>query len=229
MRAVLLLHGAGGSVRATFDPTGWRAALAAAGRNVIAIDLPGHGPSPQPRDPAAYADLASQIAPHIPAEGCDAIGFSLGAKLVLELAARRPQMFGRIVLGGLGDNLFAPERVGEAVAAALEHGPGADTPPPVLAFLAQYDPGPGDPLALAAVMRRPPNPIIAAGRLASVRHPILVVNGASDPVATPDTRLRGELPAARFVELPGIGHFDLPHAAAFQALALTFLARGDIK
>ena len=69
--------------------TGVSALLEDAGRTVIGVDLLGHGDAPKPHDPAAYADLTERLVDALPAEGAvDAVGFSLGARTLLELATR---------------------------------------------------------------------------------------------------------------------------------------------
>jgi pimeloyl-ACP methyl ester carboxylesterase len=226
-RPVVLLHGCGGSFESAFETTGWLEALRAAGRTPVKIHLPGHGVIPAPHDPAYYADLAGLVMKELPAEPFDAIGFSLGAKILLEIALRAPTNVGRMVLGGVGDNVFAPERIAEAAALALEHGPTADTPPPVLAFLKTWEPDRNDPLAVAAVLRRPPNPVFTPERLEGIVQPLLVVNGTADPVAREASRLFASLPQAHQIALGGVGHFDLTAQAAFIAESMRFLERAD--
>lgn len=165
--------------------------------------------------------MAGSLASELP-EVCDLVGFSLGAKLALKIASRRPKQVRRMVLGGIGDNALAPESVGEAAAHALEQGFGDDAPPPVRAFLATWDPELNDPLAIAAVLRRPPNPVFRTSGLAAIRTPLLVVNGSDDFVATMGTRLFEALRVEQ-VLLPDTGHFDLTAQPAFRDLAIGFL------
>ena len=77
---VVLVHGWGGSFAATWQRSGFTDLLADAGREVIGIDLLGHGTAPKPHDPEAYDDLTAprrRGAPG-PARRCD------------RLLARRP-------------------------------------------------------------------------------------------------------------------------------------------
>jgi pimeloyl-ACP methyl ester carboxylesterase len=217
------LHGCGGSFGSTFVKTGWLDALRAAGREPFAVHLPAHGVIPAPHEPAHYADLAGLLLPSLPRGPFDAIGFSLGAKLLLELTLRIPDRIGRAVLGGVGDNVFAPESIGEAAARALESGPAADTPPPVLAFLRTWEPQRNDALAVAAVLRRPPNPVFTPARLAQISHPLLIVNGTDDPVGRASSGLLGSLTRATLKQIEGVGHFDLPAQPAFIRHAIDFL------
>jgi pimeloyl-ACP methyl ester carboxylesterase len=198
-----------------------------AGLMVHAPDLPGHGRANPSHDPAAYADLAGSLSAVLPAGQFEAVGFSLGAKLVLELALRLPGRLARAVLGGIGDNLFAPERVASAAATALESGVDATTPLPVQVFLREWDPLRNDAKAIAAVLRRPPNPVFTLQRLRAATLPLRVINGAADPVAAQSLDLAAALPQAGFAVLPGVGHFDLPRSTEFRRLGVQFLCAPD--
>jgi pimeloyl-ACP methyl ester carboxylesterase len=222
-RPVVLLHGCGGSRESTFESTGWLSALSAAGRTARALHLPGHGTHSAAHDPASYADLAGSVMRDVTAGAFDAIGFSLGAKLLLEIAIRAPERIGRLVLGGIGDNVFAPESIAEAAATALERGPTADTPPPVLALLRTWEPERNDPLAIAAVLRRPANPVFTEDRLRRIGSPVLIVNGDADPVAQLGDRLVSSLAHVTCVTLPGVDHLGLPAQPAFIRHAVEFL------
>jgi pimeloyl-ACP methyl ester carboxylesterase len=227
-RPVVLLHGCGGSREATFDATGWTSALAAAGRRAIALHLPGHGAHSASREPASYADLAGLVMQQLPSGAFDAVGFSLGAKLLLEIAIRAPDRIGRMVLGGIGDNVFAPESIGDAAAHALENGLTPDTPAPVRRFLETFEPERNDALAIAAVLRRPPNPAFTEERLRGIRTPVLIVNGTDDPVASLGQRLISSLGNVATITLPDVDHLGLPAQAAFLAHGIDFLTTDAI-
>ncbi|MBK9178103.1 MAG: alpha/beta fold hydrolase [Acidimicrobiales bacterium] len=218
---VVLVHGFGGSFATTWQGPGWDALLVDAGRRVIGVDLLGHGSAPRPHDPAAYVDLGARVRAALPAEGkVDAIGFSLGARTLLEVATSLPERFERLVVAGVGDNLFQDVDV-EPVARAVEGG--GDAGDPQLARLfAQYAGAPGnDPAALAACLRRPVGPLDPAA-LAVVTCPVLVVLGERD-FAGPAGPLVAALPDARLVTLPRVDHFATPEAFGFIDAALGFL------
>jgi pimeloyl-ACP methyl ester carboxylesterase len=219
---VVLLHGCGSSPEQAFIRTGWLDAFAAAGRDALAPHLPGHGRGDLSHDPADYADLSAALLPRLPDGPLDLVGFSLGAKLALDIAVRWPQRVRRMVLGGIGDNAFAPETVGEAAASALEHGPGPATPPGVHAFLETWDPALNDPLSVAAVLRRPANPLLREDDIAAIRVPVSVINGEHDFVMSMGTRLFTALGSAPLV-LPDVGHFDLTEQPQFRDIAVRFL------
>ncbi len=91
-----LLHGVTSS-RVTW----WRVgpALAAAGWDVTAVDLAGHGEGP--RLPAEQADLGTLVeaaVPLLPAGLTMLVGHSLGAIVALSIAARHPDVAGGLVL-----------------------------------------------------------------------------------------------------------------------------------
>ena len=86
-KPLLLVHGLGGSCRSwdTISPS-----LAQA-REVIALDLPGHGRTPEEADSGTFEGLARSLNDWLSAEGLagvDMVGSSMGARLVLEMARR---------------------------------------------------------------------------------------------------------------------------------------------
>ncbi|HEX8803177.1 MAG TPA: alpha/beta fold hydrolase, partial [Acidimicrobiales bacterium] len=85
--AVLLLHGFATSAARTWGENGWIDLLHDVGRTVLAPDLLGHGTAPKPHDPEAYRDLAGPVLATLPDEPVDAVGFSLGARTLLQMAA----------------------------------------------------------------------------------------------------------------------------------------------
>jgi pimeloyl-ACP methyl ester carboxylesterase len=216
---VLLLHGFATSAARTWGENGWLDLLADTGRTVIAPDLLGHGTAPKPHDPAAYADLRAGVAEVLPARPVDAIGFSLGARTLLELASERPERFRRLVVSGVGANLF--RRDGSDVIARALRGEG-DTANPVARYFAGLAGHPdADPLALAALMEAGGRPI-TAGDLASVTTPTLVVLGENDFAGPPDPLVEA-LPDARLVVLPRTDHFATPKSFKFMDAALGFI------
>ena len=94
-RPLLLVHGIGGSWRS------WNTIIEAlaAERDVIAVDLPGHGESPRLPGLNSIGTLADALTSFLTRHdllGVDAVGSSMGARLVLELA-RRGGVLGAVV------------------------------------------------------------------------------------------------------------------------------------
>ena len=86
-KPLLLIHGIGGSWR-TWDPI---INGLAAHREVISIDLPGHGQTPALSGENSIYTLADAIVAWLEDQqliGIDCVGSSMGARLVLELARR---------------------------------------------------------------------------------------------------------------------------------------------
>ena len=173
---VLLVHGWGGSFVTTWQQSGFTALLADAGRSVIGVDLLGHGTAPKPHDSDAYADLTERVFEAMPADGAvDAVGFSLGAMTLLRAATAAPHRFGRLVLAGIGRNVFDddPDQMQRLAAAVEAAGSGsaanADHDQRARMF-AQYAARPeNDAVALAAVLRHRARRLTEAdlGRVAS--------------------------------------------------------------
>lgn len=97
---VLLLHGWGASIYMWRE---WFAPLAAAGRRVIAVDLPGHGLSDKPDDPAVYrlSGLLAAVREVMELEGlrgADVIAQSMGGTIAIELARVDAERVKRLVL-----------------------------------------------------------------------------------------------------------------------------------
>ena len=219
---VLLVHGFASSFDRNWAEHGWPDLLAEAGRRVIDLDLPGHGRADKPHDPEAYRDMHRAVAAALPAEGrVDAVGFSLGAALLLAVAAAAPERFGRIVVAGVGANLFRSADP-EPAALAVLSGRAADDAPAAAQAFARFASAPGnDPEALAACLRRPVTPLTPEV-LAGVTCPVLVILGERD-FAGPADPLVEALPDARLVTLPGADHFGTPKDFRFLDHALRFL------
>lgn len=233
MPPVLFVHGWGGSFETTWRRPGITDLVADLGREVIGVDLLGHGDAPKPHDPASYADLTGRVADAIdaatPATGTphqvDAVGFSLGALTLLRAAIGRPGRFRRLVLAGIGRNVFDRDdeqhrRIVEAVTAVAEgRDPGQHQVGRLFAGYARLPHN--DAAALAAVLRRNAAPITPAD-LASVTCPTLVCVGEDDPVGPADA-LVDALPDATGVRLRRTDHFATPESFAFLDAMLEFV------
>ena len=210
---VLLLHGFTGSVESTWAPTGIIELLTDAGREVIAWDLPGHGSAEKHHDPAAYADMEKELVARLPEGSVDGVGFSMGARTLLCMAAIAPDKFGKLVVSGVGRNLFErDEEQAERIAKGVQ-GEADDDDAHAQTF-ARYAAEPDqDGVALAAFMRRKHHPL-GENEFAQITHPVRVVLGTED-FAGPADPLLNALTDATYTELRGCDHFATPKNFGF--------------
>ena len=219
---VVLLHGFTGSVRSTWKPTGLMDLLADFGRECIAVDLPGHGTSEhKSHDPNDYADLEAKLLASLPEGPLDGVGFSAGARILLVMAALEPARWGRLVVAGVGNNLFERDTGrGERIARGIA-GEATDDDPMAQAF-GRYASEPGqDAGAMAAFMLRRHAPLVP-GELAQITAPTAVVLGTED-FAGPADPLVDALPDATLFSLRGVDHFATPKDFGFIDAVLSHL------
>jgi pimeloyl-ACP methyl ester carboxylesterase len=219
---VVLLHGFATSSARTWWENGWLDLLSDAGRETVPIDILGHGKAEKPHDPAAYADLEGYVAERLPEGRVDAVGFSLGARLLLGVAIARPERFRRIVTLGVGRNLF--ERSGsDVVAEAIKAGDAPDNP--AADYFARLAAHPeNDREALIACLQAPMR-LLTAEDLSRVTASVLVCIGERD-FCGPGDPLVEALPYSSLVVLPRTDHFSTPKDFMAMDAALKFLEDG---
>ncbi|MFC8709282.1 alpha/beta fold hydrolase [Streptomyces sp. NPDC057197] len=224
---VLLLHGFGSDGDRDWVATGTVRALTDAGRTVLVPDLPGHGDSPAPSAAAeagapALAAALLTVLDEAGATAFDAVGYSLGARLLWELAGAAPDRLRRAVLGGL-----SPAEPFEAVDVRALHRAVADgTEPadPFTAMIAGMVRAHGDRAAALALcvegLRGTP---FAPRGWAGATPPVFVV-GADDVMTRGIERIVAGIEGAELTTVPG-GHQDALADAAFRRTVLEVLAR----
>jgi len=118
---LVLLHGAMGTIDSCF--ANLLPALAAA-RQVVAVELQGHGHTADVDRPLSYQQMAADTAVLLEALGigtADLVGYSMGGAVALELAMRHPALVRRVVYAGgtsyRRDGLY-PEMLEEPESAA---------------------------------------------------------------------------------------------------------------
>lgn len=227
-------------------------ALAAAGRRAIAVDLPGHGLSDKPRSPDAYTSRAvvsqiTRLLDELALDRVDLVGHSLGGSIVLDVALADPDRVGRLVLAaptGLVnvrmrlvarcaappvDGALAAHIVLRPFVVAVLRGVAANQRAITPALVDEYWAPSADPgyyVATRTLLRVFDWSPIPPARLASFRHPMLVLLGARDPLLPGAHRAaRSLFPHATVEELPRTGHlvFDERSAEACDA-TIRFLA-----
>src|SRR3546814_19976594 len=110
--------------------------------------------------------MESLVADQLPAEPVDAIGFSLGARVLLTLATDAPERFDRLVLTGVGANLLRSDP-SDLILKAIE-GEG-DPANPVVQYFAGLASHPDvDREALSACLRST-RPLLTPACLAKIR------------------------------------------------------------
>ena len=94
--------------------------LADAGRQVVEVDLLGHGQSPRPVDPEAYDEVEELVLDALPTDRpVDAVGFSAGAMVLVRLRggtcrALRPAGPSRASVTTRSGGVVRPSIVGRA-------------------------------------------------------------------------------------------------------------------
>lgn len=231
---VILVHGFAASLAENWAKAGWMHMLQRANRRVVAIDLRGHGRSATSHRPEDYslglmADDVLGVVEHLQIKKPDLIGFSLGARVVLDLLRRRGDRFLLGVLCGVGDVLINPPAVRdpEAFAKAMEAPSAADVSDDMARRFRMFAEGQGqDLLELAACSRG----LAASGAgwtremLAPVKNEMLVVAGSGDELAGSPEALAALFPNAKGKRIPGCGHMDCLTQPMFKAAVMDFLA-----
>jgi pimeloyl-ACP methyl ester carboxylesterase len=231
---VILVHGFAASTQENWVKAGWVQMLTRAGRRVVAIDLVGHGQSAKPHAPVAYslgrmADDVLAVVEHLGVKKPDLIGFSLGARVVLELLRRRGDRFLLGVLCGVGETLITPreERDPAMLAAAME-APSAEALGDDMArrFRLFAEAQGQDLKALAACARGLGANLTPWSRamLAEIKNEMLIVAGAGDDLAGPPEPLAAAFPNAKAKRIPGCGHMDCLTQPMLKAAVMDFLA-----
>ncbi len=187
--------------------------LADAGREVIAWDMPGHGTAEKHHDPADYADMEQKLVGRLVSEvgegrQVDGVGFSMGARTLLCMTAIAPECFRRLVVAGVGRNLF--ERDEESAERIIRGITGeADDSDVHAQTFARYAAEPDqDGQALAAFMKRKHHPL-GEKQFAVITHPVRVVLGTED-FAGPADPLLEALANSSYTELANCDHFATP-------------------
>lgn len=236
-RPILLIHGFASSVAMNWDATGWLSALNAAGRHVIAVDLPGHGSSAAPDDLDSYtpsrirADLlqiatdygARPLRDDDPGSGLDVVGYSLGSRLAWEFGATQGELVHKMVLGGLSS--ADPLAAFDLVAAQQFLADGsviADESTASLLRMAQLVPSNNIFALLSlvqAIKSEPFDPAEAVPRM-----PILLIAGDADERASGLESLATLSGNASIHLIPGRNHTNAITSRDFKTAAINFLA-----
>lgn len=230
---VVLVHGFATNRTENWRRLGWYGAFERKGYRTVALDLRGHGESDKPHDPDAYgrdallADILG-LMDHLDLGRVDLMGYSMGARLSLQMAIRHPEQVGNLIVGGIGGRMFSgPEPGAAAPTMTMAQAMEADDPqtiadPTMKGFRLFAEQQGEDRLALAAFTRGR-GAAIERDDLAALAMPVLVVAGSRDQMAGDPQALADLIPGAKAVTLPACDHFSaIPHAL-FKAAVFDFL------
>jgi pimeloyl-ACP methyl ester carboxylesterase len=221
---LVLLHGGLGTIHMLFGPL--LPALAQT-RQVIAVELQGHGHTADIDRPLSFERMADDVAALIEQLGierADIFGYSLGGGVALQTAIRRPQLVRKLVIVSApcqSDGWYPAARAGMAsvTAAVAKEWVGS----PMHQAYASVAPRPEDWPTLAdklgQLLRQEYDWSAATAR---IQAPALIVVGDADGVrpehAVDLFRLlggdkanggMGELPRSQLAVLPGTTHLDV--------------------
>jgi len=229
---VLLVHGFATSRAENWRRLGWYGAFERKNYRLVAFDLRGHGESEKPHDPAAYgrealvADIVG-LMDHLGLGRVDLMGYSMGARLSLQVAAAHPDRVANLIVGGIGGRMLQPPPTPAPGAMTMAEAMRAEDPEAITektlkGFRLFADQQGEDRLALAAFSQGR-GEATDAGELAAITAPTLVVAGSRDEMAGDPQALADAIPGAKAVTLPACDHFSaIPHAL-FKAAVFDFL------
>jgi pimeloyl-ACP methyl ester carboxylesterase len=237
---VLLIHGFTVSIDAQWEPV---LKPLAKDYKVIAFDCRGHGGSEKPHDPKKYGlemvKDAVRLLDHLHIEKAHAVGYSMGAGLALQVAARYPQRVRSVTLGGAGLPQPGREKLLTELAESLENGKGIG--PLVAALTPKGRPQPteeqiqqvnervlsrNDPKALAAVLRGQlgnKEMHLSAEQVRDIRVPVLALIGADDPLRVGVDALKEQHPATKVIVIDKTDHITAFRSPEFLSGLKEFL------
>lgn len=228
-RPIVLVHGFASDYRLNWVGTRWQETLTSAGFKVIGIDCRGHGHSDKPHDEAAYgvetmaADVI-RLLDEVGVENAAYLGYSMGARIGLEVILDHSTRISRAVLGGIG----AAGAIGRAKQIAQAFRMGEPTDDPIAQTFYKFASArPTNDLQALAACIVGLRPEAHPSRLARIRTPILVVVGDHDEIARGAPELIELIPSARLVTLANRDHMSAVPARDFKQAALEFLTADD--
>jgi len=225
---IVLVHGFASNKETNWVMPGWITTLRRDNRRVIALDNRGHGQSTKLYDPADYhtdimaGDVAALIE-HLGLPRADVMGYSLGSRISVVLAARRPELVRGLIVGGAGIRLVDNAGLRDEIADSLEMPSLADvTDPTGKRFRAFAEQTRSDLRALAACLRGS-RQAVRMEDLASIRAPALVAVGTKDDIAGSPHELAALMPSGRGLDIPDRDHMVAVGDKVFKAAAIEFL------
>jgi pimeloyl-ACP methyl ester carboxylesterase len=223
---LVAVHGFASDYRLNWVGTRWQEALTTAGFRIFGLDCRGHGLSDKPHDPAAYSiDIMAadvdRLLDHVNVASAGYLGYSMGARIGLQVVLDFPNRVQRAVLGGLGTAgaIDSSDAIAESF---LRREPTDDPVAKTFYRFASARPT-NDLEALAACIKglRPVNDPV---RLSAIHTPILIVVGDRDDLARGAPDLVELIPSSRLAIIPGRDHMGAVPAREFKQVAIEFLS-----
>jgi pimeloyl-ACP methyl ester carboxylesterase len=238
-RPLVLLHGGLGALE-MFGPN---LPALARGRQVIALDLQGHGRTAdidRPITMEALADDVAALIKHLGLPRADVMGYSMGGWVALQLGIRHPELVGKLVVvsAPLRRNAFYPDilvqqtHLGAAAAEAMK-------PTPMYQLYSKLAPRPQDwPRFLEKMGTSIRTDFDITRAVAGIKAPTLLVAGDADMFPPAHAvEAFGVLgggqrdggwdgagrPKNRLAILPGLTHYAICSDPALAATAIAFL------
>src|SRR5258706_12467558 len=222
---LVVVHGFASDYRLNWVGTRWQEALTTAGFRVIGLDCRGHGHSDKPHDSAAYAigimgrDV-TRLMDHLEVHSAGYLGYSMGARIGLQVVMDSQERVRRAVLGGIGAS--GSIRSAAAIAEAfLRDEPTED--PIAQSFYRFASARPANDLKALAACITGLQPRWERARLAAIETPILVVAGDRDELGPDAPELVEPIPSSRLVTIPGRDHMGAVPAPELKQAAIDFL------
>ena len=227
---IVLVHGFASSRVTNWRSPGWYGALTAAGRQVIALDVRGHGESSKPHRQGDYdeGELAQDVVrllDHLGHAKADVMGYSMGGFITMRLLHDAPERVRRAVIAGLGDNYYGRGVVeAEAIASGLRADDVATVTGAVpRQFRLFAEQGRNDLEALALCMTRP-RLVFSGAELRHLTVPVLIVVGEKDTITGPPDKLAEALPGAQTIIVPSRDHMTTVGDRVYKTAVLEFLS-----
>ncbi|MDT4955050.1 MAG: hypothetical protein QOJ02_3188 [Acidobacteriota bacterium] len=199
---LILVHGLGVSSRYMIP----LAERLASHRRVYALDLPGFGRSGRPRRPLNITELADALADWMRETGLDGASLlanSIGCQVVVDLAIRRPELVGRIILVSPTVDRQARTVVRQFFRLLLDI-PREPLRLPFIALLDYAQAGFGRAAQTFGYALQD----LIEDKLPHVSQPTLVVRGERDPIVSQAwvEEVHGLLPESSLVVIAGAAH-----------------------
>jgi pimeloyl-ACP methyl ester carboxylesterase len=193
---------------------------------LFGLDCRGHGRSDKPHDSAAYAigimgrDV-TRLLDHLEVPSAGYLGYSMGARIGLQVVMDSPSRVRRAVLGGIGAS--GSIRSAAAIAEAFLRGEPSDDPIAQSFYRFASARPTNDLVALAACIMGL-QPQWDPAKLSAIHTPILVAAGDRDELAPDAPELVELIPSSRLVTIAGRDHMGAVPAREFKQAAIDFLS-----